>query len=89
MLDCYGPLLDRPVIRNDFESKYPDVLMLYDQELDQSKDIYDEHMRLEEAAGNAPLNKNMPDVAGQLKWSAQLRDRISKPMGSLKHMEHP
>nr|P39057.1 RecName: Full=Dynein beta chain, ciliary [Heliocidaris crassispina]BAA00827.1 dynein beta-heavy chain [Heliocidaris crassispina] len=89
MLDCYGPLLDRPVIRNDFECKYPIVLMLYDQELDQSKEIYDEHMRVEEANGNAPLNKNMPDVAGQLKWSAQLRDRISKPMGSLKHMEHP
>ena len=90
MLDCYGPLLDRPVIRNDFEDKYAMVLELYSDELDRSKDLYDEHMAsIRDSEGIPPLNRNMPSIAGQLKWSSQLRDRINKPMGSFKHMEQP
>ncbi|XP_072167681.1 dynein beta chain, ciliary [Diadema setosum] len=90
MLDCYGPMLDRPVIRNDFECKYPIVLELYNQELDKAKELYDQHIQdTEESEGNPPLNKNMPSIAGQLKWSSQLRDRINKPFSSFKHMEHP
>lgn len=34
--------------------------------------------------GAPPINKNMPHVAGALKWSNELRDRITKPMQALK-----
>ncbi|XP_070581054.1 dynein beta chain, ciliary-like isoform X2 [Ptychodera flava] len=90
LLDCYGTLLDRPLIREDFESKYPLLLEMYNNELDDAKVIYDKQMAIDEAAdGKAPVNKNMPEVAGALKWSDELRQRISIPMGNFKHIEHP
>uniref|UniRef100_A0A8W4FMS4 Dynein axonemal heavy chain 17 n=1 Tax=Sus scrofa TaxID=9823 RepID=A0A8W4FMS4_PIG len=36
-----------------------------------------------------PIHKNMPPVAGQLKWSLELQERLEAPMRDLKHIEHP
>nr|XP_060503678.1 dynein axonemal heavy chain 17 [Panthera onca] len=42
------------------------------------------------ADGNIPpLHKNMPPVAGQLKWSLELQERLEAPMRDLKHIDHP
>lgn len=83
-------MLDRPVIMEDFEPKYPKLLTIYNQDLDNAKEILDLQMKaVEESVGKAPLNKNMPEIAGALKWSQQLRNRLSKPMSSFKHVEHP
>ena len=90
MLDCYGPMLDRPVIKDDFEDKYPQLLVMYSDDLDNAKEIYDKQMAsIEASEGKPPLNKNMPEVAGALKWSKQLRKRIEHPMSCFKHFEHP
>ncbi|XP_071954573.1 dynein beta chain, ciliary-like [Antedon mediterranea] len=90
MLDCYGPILDRPVICEDFEHKYPIILKMYNEELDKSKVIYDNQMRSCETSENKPpLHKNLPEVAGALKWAKELRMRLEKPMASFKHIEHP
>ncbi|XP_077869744.1 dynein beta chain, ciliary-like [Saccoglossus kowalevskii] len=90
MLDCYGTLLDRKVIREDFEHKYPKLLEMYDKELDDAKIIYDQQMALSDATdGHPPINKNMPEVTGAMKWSEELKQRITIPMSSFKHIEHP
>ena len=90
MLDCYGPMLDRPVIKDDFEPKYSILLSMYNDDLDRVKEVYDKQMLcIENMDGRPPLNKNMPEVGGALKWSLELQGRISNPMASLKHIEHP
>ena len=90
MLDCYGPMLDRPVIKEDFEDKYPQLLVMYNSDLDDAKHIFDDHMAATEASGgHPPLNKNMPEIAGSMKWSQQLKARIAHPMACFKHFEHP
>ena len=90
MLDCYGPMLDRPVISDDFEPKYPILLTMFDEDLDKAKDVYDMQMAaIGQTEGRPPLNKNMPEMAGALKWSKELESRISNPMASFKHIEHP
>ncbi|XP_071813348.1 dynein beta chain, ciliary-like isoform X2 [Apostichopus japonicus] len=90
LLDCYSPMLDRPVIMEDFEPKYPKLLTIYNQDLDNAKEILDFQMKaIEVTESKPPLNKNMPEVAGALKWSHQLRNRLTKPMSSFKHVEHP
>ncbi|XP_071797739.1 dynein beta chain, ciliary isoform X1 [Asterias amurensis] len=90
MLDCYGPMLDRPVIKDDFEPKYPVLLSMFNFDLDRAKEIYDIQMgQIGQKDGRAPLNKNMPEAAGALKWSMELRSRLSSPMASFKHIEHP
>ncbi|XP_032221173.2 dynein beta chain, ciliary [Nematostella vectensis] len=84
LLDCLGSLLDRPLIHADFEHKYPILLRMFEKELDQAKVIYDQQMECAQAEGAAPINKNMPNVAGSLKWSSELKERITKPMQALK-----
>lgn len=76
--------MDRPLIHADFEYKYPILLKMYEEELDEAKMIFDGQMQLAGDDGAPPINKNMPHVAGALKWSQELRDRITKPMQALK-----
>ena len=90
MLDCYGPMLDRPVIKDDFEPRYPILLSAFNTDLDLAKEIYDKQMGdMHNLDGQPPLNKNMPEAAGALKWSMELKARISNPMASFKYIEHP
>ncbi|XP_077979817.1 dynein beta chain, ciliary-like [Glandiceps talaboti] len=89
LLDCYGTLLDRPIIREDFEHKYPSLLEMYSNDLDEAKVIYDKQMGLADQDETVPVNKNMPEVSGALKWAEELRQRITIPMSSFKHIEHP
>ena len=76
--------MDRPLIHADFEYKYPIMLKMYEEELDEAKIIFDTQMLVSNEEETPPINKNMPHVAGALKWSQELRDRITKPMQALK-----
>jgi len=57
---------------------------MYEEELDEAKIIFDQQMLVANDEETPPINKNMPHVAGALKWSQELRDRITKPMQALK-----
>ena len=57
---------------------------MYEEELDEAKVIFDQQMMTANEDGTPPINKNMPLVAGALKWSQELRERITKPMHALK-----
>ena len=59
-----------------------------DNELNKVKQLYDEQMARRAETGTMPIHKNMPPVAGALKWSQELRDRITGPMESFRRMEH-
>lgn len=57
---------------------------MYEEELDEAKIIFDQQMMTANEDRTPPINKNMPLVAGALKWSQELRERITKPMHALK-----
>nr|KAG5690881.1 hypothetical protein BaRGS_028913 [Batillaria attramentaria] len=89
LIDIMGSLLERPLIKSDFDPKYPEIVRMMDRELDEIKAIYDRQVEAKEAQGYAPVHKNMPKVSGSLRWAKEIRDRISIPMGNFKHLEHP
>lgn len=89
LIDVFGSLLERPLIKQDFQPNYPKVVEMMDQELTTAKAIYDEHMRIRKETGKMPLHKNMAKISGSLKWAAELRGRITTSMTSFKHIEHP
>ncbi len=62
---------------------------MMDVELNVAKRIYDEHMSSKQDSGKMTIHKNMAKTSGRLKWAAELRERISTPMGNFKHIEHP
>ena len=83
-------MLDRPVIKQEFEHKYPQIIRLYNADLNDAKAIYDAYMKSIVVTTEKPhRNKNMPEVAGALTWSSQLRARIERSMTSFKYIEHP
>lgn len=89
LLDIMGSLLERGMIKKDFEEKYPAVIETVHKELDMVKVIYDKQMEIKETMSKAAIHKNMPKVSGSLRWAQELRERISIPMGNFKHLEHP
>ena len=62
---------------------------MMDDELAVAKEIYDLNLKIYNEKGKMPIHKNMPKIAGGLKWKEELRMRISTPMTRLKHIEHP
>uniref|UniRef100_A0A2I3TJ66 Dynein axonemal heavy chain 17 n=1 Tax=Pan troglodytes TaxID=9598 RepID=A0A2I3TJ66_PANTR len=89
LLYMCGGLMERPLILAEVAPRYSVMLELFDAELDNAKILYDAQMAASEV-GNIPLiHKNMPPVAGQLKWSLELQERLEVSMKHLKHIEHP
>ena len=85
-----GNLLDRNTIKRDFDPKYSKIVDLLEEEMNNTKKIYDSQKALK--LDNKPLvvHRNMPDVSGGLKWSQELRERITKPMENFnKLIDHP
>ena len=58
-----GSLIKCPLIHQDFQHKYP---IVFDQELDNAKLIFDQQVALAQTPSGPVINKNMPYVAGVL-----------------------
>lgn len=84
-----GGLLERPLILAEVVPRYSVMLELFDAELDNAKILYDAQMAASEEGKIPLIHKNMPPVAGQLKWSLELQERLEVSMKHLKYIEHP
>ncbi|XP_025783344.1 dynein heavy chain 17, axonemal [Puma concolor] len=89
LLYMCGGLLERPLILAEVVPRYSVMLELFDAELDNTKTLYDAQLAASADGNIPPLHKNMPPVAGQLKWSLELQERLEAPMRDLKHIDHP
>uniref|UniRef100_A0A673VKH9 Dynein axonemal heavy chain 17 n=1 Tax=Suricata suricatta TaxID=37032 RepID=A0A673VKH9_SURSU len=84
-----GGLLERPLIQAEVVPRYSVMLELFDTELDHAKALYDAQLAAAAAGNVPPIHKNMPPVAGQLKWSLELQERLEVSMRDLKRIDHP
>lgn len=85
----FGFILERPHIQSQIASKYKELVDMFSSELDITKLVFDAQMSAAEICkGIPPISKNMPHIAGQLKWAQELRDRIQTPMTSFKAISH-
>lgn len=89
LLHMCGGLLERPLILAEVVPRYSVMLQLFDAELDNTKVLYDAQSSASAGGAVPPIHRNMPSVAGQLKWSLELQERLEAPMRDLKHIEHP
>lgn len=83
-----GTLLDRPIVCNSFQHKYPVLVEMCNQELDSVKVLFDEQMARIKTPSGPVINKNMPLVAGMLRWSEELYDRIQITVGRLQSLKN-
>ncbi len=85
-----GNLLEREIIKNDFEPKYSEIVSLIEKQMDDTKTLFDSQNIRRETHGVIFVQRNMPDVSGGLKWCNELRERIKRPIDVFnKLIDHP
>ncbi|XP_048343352.1 dynein axonemal heavy chain 9-like [Sphaerodactylus townsendi] len=88
LIDIFGSLLERPLIAADASAKYHLLITIFDRDLDDAKWIYLEHIQEEAELGYPPVHRNMPLVAGGIRWAQELRDRIQIPFSNFTNHTH-
>jgi len=88
LITILGPLLERKAISQDFHPKYFLLADMLELEMDDVKKIFDEQDAKRKNKQQIDVHRNMPDVSGALKWCQEIRDRISKPMDSMRRLNH-
>ncbi|XP_028263973.1 dynein axonemal heavy chain 9 isoform X2 [Parambassis ranga] len=89
VVDMFGSLLERPLVAADALDRYPLLVSMFDKELDGCRILYNKHIQAAEKLGSSPVNKNMPAVAGGLRWAQQLQQRIQALFFKFKHLSSP
>ncbi|NXE83161.1 DYH17 protein, partial [Cochlearius cochlearius] len=90
LVHMFASLLERPLIKAEVSPYYSALLGMFSAELDNVKALYDAQTASPPPhTGGPSINKNMPPVAGQLKWALELQQRLEGPHRDLFAMSHP
>ncbi|XP_036884188.1 dynein heavy chain 9, axonemal isoform X2 [Sturnira hondurensis] len=89
LLDIAGNLLERPLVARDASDKYLMLIQMFNKELDTVRIIYGQHVQEKAELGFSSVHKNMPSVAGGLRWAQELRERIQGPLASFGRITYP
>ncbi|XP_062234716.1 dynein axonemal heavy chain 9-like [Platichthys flesus] len=89
VVDMFGSLLERPLVAADAVSRYPLLVTVFETELNCCKLVYDKHIQLAEELGSPVVSKNMPPVAGGLRWAQSLQKRIQTQFSKFEQLSCP
>nr|XP_058139450.1 dynein axonemal heavy chain 9 isoform X3 [Dasypus novemcinctus] len=89
LLEISGNLLERPLIAQDTSHKYLVLIRMFNKDLDAVRIIYIQYIHEEAELGFTQVHKNMPAVAGGLRWVQELRQRIQDPFNNFRNITHP
>uniref|UniRef100_A0A8D1UT23 AAA+ ATPase domain-containing protein n=1 Tax=Sus scrofa TaxID=9823 RepID=A0A8D1UT23_PIG len=89
LLDIAGNLLERPLVARDASDKYRGLIGMFTKDLDAVRMIYCQRVQEEAQGGSSSVHKNMPAMAGGLRWAQELRQRIQDPFNNFRRMTHP
>ncbi|XP_037134453.1 dynein heavy chain 9, axonemal [Syngnathus acus] len=89
VVDMFRGLLERPLVAQDALDRYSCLVSMFDKDLDNCKVLYQERIKLANDLSSAPVNKNMPAVAGGLRWAQELQQRMQTPFSKFKFCSYP
>nr|XP_054501017.1 dynein axonemal heavy chain 17 [Agelaius phoeniceus] len=90
LVHMFATVLERPLIKAEASPCYLALLGMFEAELESVKMLYDTRFVSPPPPGGGPaIHKNMPPVAGQLKWALELQQRLEGPRRDLLAMKHP
>lgn len=90
LVHMFASLLERPLIKAEVSPYYSALLGMFKAELENVKVLYDAQTASPPLHRGSPaINKNMPPVAGQLKWALELQQRLEGPHRDLFAISHP
>ncbi|XP_068161051.1 dynein axonemal heavy chain 9 [Antennarius striatus] len=88
VVDMFGSLLERPLVATDLD-RHSVLVSMFDKELDGCKLLYDKHLQMGVEPGWGPVGKNMPAVAGGLRWARELQQRLQSPFSKFRQLSPP
>ncbi|RLV89556.1 hypothetical protein DV515_00014816, partial [Chloebia gouldiae] len=86
LLAMFRNLLERPVLAAVAAGKVPVLLNMFSTALDHARLTYTRHTQAGLQLGFPPLHKNVPPVAGALRWARELRARVQGPLEHFRHV---
>ncbi|NXG62204.1 DYH17 protein, partial [Hemiprocne comata] len=86
LVHMFGSLLERPLIKADVSPCYSAMLGMFSAELENAKVLYEAQAQCKEGL---VTTKNMPPVAGQLKWALDLQQQLQMSHEDLFAIDHP
>ncbi|XP_054702261.1 dynein axonemal heavy chain 17 [Grus americana] len=90
LVHMFASLLERPLIKAEVSPHYSALLGMFSTELENVRVLYNAQTASPPAhGGGLAINKNMPPVAGQLKWALELQQRLEQPHRDLFAISHP
>lgn len=89
LISIAGSVLDRPKIKDQFTSKYFDILDMLDEEISMCEEIYASQMRHFEREGTVFVERAAPIVTAGLRFSKQLGSRLTAPIKCFGNLQHP
>lgn len=90
LVHMFATVLERPLIKAETSPCYSALLAMFEAELESVKALFDTRAVSPPPPGGAPaIHKNMPPVAGQMKWALELQQRLEGPRKDLLAFEHP
>ncbi|XP_030817712.1 dynein heavy chain 17, axonemal [Camarhynchus parvulus] len=90
LVHMFATVLERPLIKAEASPCYLALLGMFEAELESVKMLYDTRfVSPPPPRGGPAIHKNMPPVAGQLKWALELQQRLEGPRKDLLAMKHP
>ncbi|KAL2297866.1 hypothetical protein Nmel_016431 [Mimus melanotis] len=90
LVHMFASVLEQPLIKAEASPCYMALLGMFEAELESVKALYDTRMVSPPPHGGAPaIHKNLPQVAGKLKWALELQQRLEGPRKDLLAMDHP
>ncbi|NXG18699.1 DYH17 protein, partial [Grallaria varia] len=90
LVHMFASVLERPLIRAEASPCYLALLRMFEAELETVKLLFDTQTVSPPPPGGAPsIHKNLPPVAGQLKWALELQQQLEGPRRDLLAIDHP
>ena len=89
LLQIFGDLVQRSLIALELSDKMPLLVVKLNDEMDDAKRIFKKQQGRIKERGKPKTEKNMPLVAGQLKFALEVRSKISASVKAFKNLSHP
>ncbi|XP_056152705.1 dynein axonemal heavy chain 17-like [Lampris incognitus] len=85
LMEMFSFIMHRPNIQARFSPKYKKLIAMFIAELDCARLMFDTQKAAVQRGMSIPsIGKNMPPIAGQIKWAHELRNRIQISAKSFK-----
>ncbi|CAG7717651.1 unnamed protein product [Allacma fusca] len=88
LITVFGPLLHRPIIKEDFLGNFPSYLELLKKEMTQILEMFDEQvLGVKEVHKRTMVNRLLPPFSATVHWIKYAKDRIEMSVSQFQSLE--